>query len=149
MGYGYGVWIVLPVNGVKTHIPHVTIACNMERGDAFSLYQEFLELNGVDVKCSIDLSESYVLGPDYYEMNSADSGWSWGYKAEVSACVPTNIGRSYLPLNHHITMQYENDKKDLCPTKRELMYSLIGKVEVVDIRSDEPGEWNVISEQGR
>ena len=119
MGYGYGVWIVLPINGVKTHIPHITIACNMERSDAFSLYREFLELNGKDIRCSIDLSECQVLGPDYYEMDSAEAGWSWGYEAEVSANVPTNIDRNYLPASHHITMQYEDDKK-ICVRLREM-----------------------------
>ena len=147
MGYGYGVWIVLPVNGVKTHIPHITIACNMERSDAFLLYHEFIELNGEDVRCAIDLSEHEVLGPDYYEMDAADAGWSWGYRADVYANIPTNIDPSCLPSNHHITMQYEDDKKDLCPTDREVKYSLMGKVVVADIRSDQPGEWQIISEQ--
>ena len=43
MGYGYGVWLVLPVKGVKTHIPHATIACNMSKEDAFNLYKEYIE----------------------------------------------------------------------------------------------------------
>ena len=146
MGYGYGVWIVLPLNVVKTHIPHITIACKMKRSDAFSLYHEFIELNGKNVRCFIDLSQHDVLGPDYYEMNTADAGWSWGYKAEVYANMPTNIERSCLPLNHHITMQYENDKKNLRPTDREIKYLLMGKVVVADIRSKEPGDWHIISE---
>lgn len=146
MGYGYGVWIVLPFNVVKTHIPHITIACKMKRSDAFLLYHEFIELNGKNVRCFIDLSQHDVLGPDYYEMDAADAGWSWGYKAEVYANMPTNIERSCLPLNHHITMQYENDKKNLRPTDREIKYSLMGKVVVADIRSKEPGDWHIISE---
>ena len=149
MGYGYGVWLVLPVNCMDTHIPHVTIACNMEREDAFLLYQEFVELNGRSVRCTIDLSDYEILGPDYYEMDSTDAGWSWGYGAKVSANIPTNIDRSYLPSDHHITMQYEDHKKDLSPVKKNVLCSLNGVVEVADIRSDTPSDWNIITELGK
>ena len=64
MGYGYGVWLVLPVKGVKTHIPHATIACNMSKDDAFKLYEEYIEVNGKNVRCTIDLSHYEILGPD-------------------------------------------------------------------------------------
>ena len=149
MGYGYGVWLVLPVNWVDTHIPHVTIACNMEREDAFLLYQEFGELNRKSVQCTVDLSEYEILGPDYYELNSAITGWSWGYGANISANIPTNIDRSYLPSNHHITMQYEDHKKDLSPVKKNDSCSFMGVVEVADIRSDTPSDWNIITQLGK
>ena len=149
MGYGYGVWVVLPVNGVKTHIPHVTIACNMERDDAFLLYQEFIEMNGRCVRCTIDLSEYEILSPNYYEMDASDASWSWGYKANVCANIPTNVDSSYLPIDHHISMQYENEKKDLCPVERDVLCSLMGVVEVADIRSDAPHDWNIITELGQ
>ena len=146
MGYGYGVWLVLPVNWFNTHIPHVTIACNMERKDAFLLYQEFVELNGRSVQCTVDLSEYEILGPDYYEMDNAHASWSWGYGAKVSANIPTNIDCSYLPSDHHITMQYEDHKKDLSPVKKNDSCSFIGLVEVADIRSDTPSDWNIITQ---
>ena len=146
MGYGYGVWLVLPVNWFNTHIPHVTIACNMERKDAFLLYQEFVELNGRSVQCTVDLSEYEILGPDYYEMDNAHAGWSWGYGTKVSANIPTNIDCSYLPSDHHITMQYEDHKKDLSPVKKNDSCSFIGLVEVADIRSDTPSDWNIITQ---
>ena len=151
MGYGYGVWIVLPMNDVKTHIPHVTIACNMDREVAFTVYQEFIELNGRCVRCALDLSECQIFGPDYYEMDvsdTSDAGWSWGYKAKLCANIPSNVDRSCLPVDHHISMQYENDKKDLCPVERKVLCSLIGVVEVADIRSDTPRDWNVITPLG-
>ena len=121
MGYGYGVWIVLPVNEVKTHIPHVTIACNMDREDAFTLYQEFIEMNGMRVRCTIDLSECQIFSPDYYVMDTSDAGWSWGYKANLYANIPSNVDRSCLPVDHHISMQYENDAKKLCPVERKVL----------------------------
>jgi hypothetical protein len=149
MGYGYGVWIVLPVNGVKTHIPHVTIACNMDREDAFTLYQEFIEMNGMRVRCTIDLSECQIFSPDYYVMDTSDAGWSWGYKANLYANIPSNVDRSCLPVDHHISMQYENDAKKLCPVERKVLCSLMGVVEVADIRSDTPRDWNVITQLGQ
>lgn len=149
MGYGYGVWIVLPVDWISTHIPHITIACNMKREDAFLLYQEFVELNGRYVQCSLDLSDYKILGPDYYTMDSSDASWSWGYRAEVCANIPTNIDRSYLPSDHHISMQYEDLEKDLAPVKKDSLCSLNCVVEVADITSDTPSDWKIITELGK
>ena len=148
MGYGYGVWLVLPINGIKTHIPHATIACNMSREDAFNLYGEFIELNGKSIRCTIDLSDYEILGPDYYEHNDASNkyGWSWGYNVEIEAITPSNVENLDIPIGHHITMQYKTSKEELQPEKKEIICSLIGKVEVVDIRSDLPSDWRIITE---
>ena len=43
-------------------------------------------------------------------------------------------------------MQYEYEKEDLCPVKKEIVYSLVGKIEVANITSDIPNEWHIITE---
>lgn len=53
------------------------------------------------------------------------------------------------PSDHHISMQYEDHKKDLSPVKKDCLCSLIGIVEVADIRSDTPRDWNIITELGK
>ena len=150
MGYKYGVWIVLPINGVKTHIPHATIACNMTREDAFILYEEFIELNGKNIRCVIDLSHYDILGPDYYEScDSDENGWCWAYNVDIEATLPSNIVNYDFPKSHHISMQYEYEKEDLNPEKKEIICSLVGSLEVVNILSDVPNDWHVITQQGR
>ncbi|MAH20716.1 MAG: hypothetical protein CMB96_04695 [Flavobacteriaceae bacterium] len=147
MGYGYGVWLVLPVKGVKTHIPHATIACNMSKEDAFKLYKEYIELNGKNVRCTIDLSHNEILGPDYYEKRDDNNlGWCWAYDVEIEGVTPSNLKNLDLPKSHHVTMQYEYEKEDLCPVKKEIVYSLVGKIEVANITSDIPNEWHIITE---
>jgi len=121
----------------------------MDREDAFTLYQEFIEMNGMRVRCTIDLSECQIFSPDYYVMDTSDAGWSWGYKANLYANIPSNVDRSCLPVDHHISMQYENDAKKLCPVERKVLCSLMGVVEVADIRSDTPHDWNVITQLGQ
>lgn len=139
---------MLPVSSVQTHIPHVTIACNMELEDAVMAYQEFREMNGDRIRCNIDLDNCDVLGPDYYP-DATNSGWSWGYDVRVDAKIPTNIDVRCQPRNHHITMQYAADKNCLRPLRKQMMCSLVGSLEVVDIRSDDPGEWRLITERDR
>ena len=40
MGYGYGVWLVYNNTELKTeHIGHITIACFMNKDNAFNLYR--------------------------------------------------------------------------------------------------------------
>ena len=148
MGYGYGVWLVLEINGVKTHIPHATIACNMTKDDAFTLYHEFIELNGTKIRCTIDLSDYVILPPNYYA-NSKDElyGWAWAYNANIIAAMPSDQKNLDLPEKHHISMQYEKEKTLLCPEGKDMVYSLIGRIEVVDIRSDIPSEWNIITRE--
>ena len=148
MGYGYGVWLVLPINGVKTHIPHATIACNMSREDAFKLYGEFIELNGKSIRCTIDLSHYEILGPDYYEKSDDNNlGWCWAYNVDVEAVIPSNVGNLDLPAAHHISMQYEYEKEDLCPVEKEIICSLMGQIEVADITSDVPNDWHIITRE--
>lgn len=149
MGYGYGVWIVLPVDWISTHIPHITIACNMKREDAFLLYQEFLELNGKYLECIVNLLDYKILGPDYYTMHSHDASWSWGHDVKIIANIPTNVDGNCLPSDHHISMQYEDHKKDLTPVKRNNLCSLTGVVEVADITSNIPSDWKIITEAGK
>ena len=72
-------------------------------------------------------------------------GWCWAYNVELESALPSNIEYLDLPAAHHISMQYEYEKEDLCPVEKEIICSLVGKIEVADITSDMPYDWHIIT----
>ena len=52
MGYGYGVWLIYEHQSLKTeHISHVTVACFMNKKDAFELRNQiYHEIGGENSK---------------------------------------------------------------------------------------------------
>jgi len=76
MGYKYGLWLV-PTRPLKDspHIIHFTIMCNMEREEAFQLY-DILKALVID---PIQIKGTAVLFPNLYGKD--DILEAWGYYA--------------------------------------------------------------------
>ena len=76
MGYGYGVWLVYDNNdiinkGLHTqHIGHVTIACFMEKKEAYALYRDIEEKMGTNAEIDIYGTPAY-----YFLKYTYCSGW--------------------------------------------------------------------------
>ena len=148
MGFGYGVWLVPKKGLFKTsHTAHATIACFMNKTDAFTLFDEISSKLGTKYKLNI-IKKSSIYDKKTYP-DEKDLLLAWGYDCYkpnywdnfYSICNNYKCNFSIFP---HISMLYSYDKKDLVPFDCNIN-SIDVNLCVADIRDDNPDKWKIIN----
>ena len=149
MGYGYGIWLIYKEDELKTeHIGHVTVSCFMEKEEALELYDELVKKQGIESDIVLNGTPEYYFS-SFYEHDKSKM-CSWGYNGKCNKwkfykkiCKKYKCDFSSEP---HTSIQYEMYPKCLEPinlkTKKK---KLECKMVCVDIRSDFPVDWKIIS----
>ncbi len=151
MGYGYGVWLVHDQEFIRSeHLGHFTVACFMTREKAFNLYDAIYNGLGTEY-VEIRLSGiPHAFDANFYEDDDNDIS-SWGYNGvtcvhglwrkleAISRPFPCNFS-SY----PHTSVEYSCVEDRTGPrTIPDIVMTC--RLHVVDITSDDPIEWNVIT----
>jgi|SaaInlV_150m_DNA_2_1039686.scaffolds.fasta_scaffold00088_24 hypothetical protein len=152
MGYGYGVWLVYDNNdiinkGLHTqHIGHVTIACFMEKKEAYALYRDIEEKMGTNAEIDIYGTPAYYCS-SYYE-HDTNKLCAWGYNGKCeewslykNICDNYKCDFSDVP---HISKEYNLHTKLLNPFKIENT-RIKCRLYCADIRSDFPVDWKLLT----
>ena len=139
MGYKYGVWYtyseyIYPLH----HQGHFTVTCFMEKNDAITLYNELKTKFG---------GEPVVFKSNLYEDDTNDIN-SWGYTGTVlnwsEIKKVTNNYSCNFSHQPHTSMVYTKDSKNILPVSCGENRIIQGTLNVVDICSDNPKEWEII-----
>ena len=149
MGYGYGIWLIYNSDELKTeHIGHVTVGCFMNKEEALKLYDEIVKKSGTDADVIFNGQHEFYFSTFY--KHDKNKMCSWGYTGKCNKwkiykkiCDNYNCDFSSEP---HTSIQYEMYPKQLEPInlskkKKKMECKLV----CVDIRSDFPVDWKVIS----
>ena len=148
MGYGYGVWLIIDDDKwTKTkHVPHVTIACFMNYEDAYSLYNDILEIM-MTTKMSLSTIKDPIIFDNKMYPDDDDKLMAWGYNLTCdywsifrAMTIVYNCNFSHIP---HTTVEYDLDSNSF-----NLEDAPLDKINctlaVVNINSDNPSEWKKI-----
>ena len=157
MGYKYGVWLVYKTRKIPTkHVGHFTIACYMEKEEALNLYQELINKFGKYHDMCIECTKPIYFDQNMYK-DDDNNIYSWGYNGQLvqneqdqntSWAEIEEITKNYkCNISHHIhtSMDYSTDKQ-LLHTLEMLNNKVVAcSIELVDITSDNPLDWSIIS----
>ena len=151
MGYGYGIWLVHDQEFIQSvHLGHFTVACFMTRENAFRLYDAIrnsIKTDHIDIRLS---GIPHEFDANFYEDDDNDIS-SWGYSGvtcvhglwrrlqAISDSFPCNFS-SY----PHTSVEYSCVENRTGPRTIPDAVLTCG-LYVVDITSDDPIEWNVIT----
>ena len=164
MGYKYGVWLVYDSKEfTTTHVGHFTVTCYMEKEDAYDLYtvlkEEYGELHYIDVDCKNPI----IFDENMYEDDDNNMG-SWGYEGKSSRWnffKDTVIDRAKNKRENtnskqdkqynynfspypHTSIEYVKGSRKINTVIKDNKCVLC-KLEVVDITSDDPEQWKIIT----
>ena len=148
MGYKYGVWVVIKDNEIHTsHITHVTIACFMEKRDAIRLSKHIINNMNASIPIVIKKEGKLLNEQCYPEDDNNIQAWGYVCKCIYWDKIQTIVEEykcnfAYQP---HISVMYANKvtNEDLQDLKDDKVR--IGDIVPVDICSDNPKEWNILS----
>lgn len=166
-GYGYGIWLVLDSPYFKetvTHIPHVTLICNLNLSSATDLYNSIEEyfnyhiptftinITDQNTQAVIFPNGEYSSDPNYLTQHS------WGYYCTTydhQLQVTRQLIKDFfiendfigaIPSNPHLTMQYNHRIHNLslhqCPL--EVESPITCTMYLVDITSGDPSGWTLL-----
>ena len=147
MGYGYGIWLIYNGDELKTeHIGHATVCCFMNKEEALKLYGEIEKKTGCDADITLNGKHEFYFSTFY--KHDKNKMCAWGYNGK---CNKWKIYKKFcdkyecdFSSDLHISMQYEMYPKHLEPM--DIKKKKMGcKLVCVDIRSDFPVDWKVIS----
>ena len=156
MGYMYGIWLVYNKDEFPTkHIGHFTITCFMEKEDAMKLYHELLSIYGKYQEIYVECANPLRFKPNMY-VNDTNDLYSWGYEGHIlENGMMTNlwsniqeIATKYIcnfSYKIHTTMLYSYSQvrqDDIQIGENKIVKC---SIELVDITSDEPTDWHIIS----
>ena len=155
MGYKYGLWMVYDkADFPTTHIGHVTITCYMEKDDATQLYHELLHVCGKYHEIYIECTNPIKFDQNMYE-NDDNNLYSWGYEGRMLHGLNTNlwsniekIAQKYkcnFSYKIHTSMYYSLENNALIMHKMNENKIVKCTIELVDITSNEPTDWHIIS----
>jgi len=153
MGYKYGVWLVYdPKEFETTHVGHFTITCYMEKEDAYELYkvlkQEYGDMHYIDVDCNRPIIfEKNMYEDDDNNMNSwgyVGKSTRWDFFKSTVETHSSNTNYNFSPYPHTSIEYVIIGKKKLHPIQ-QINKCVLCKMELVDISSDDPTEWKVIT----
>jgi hypothetical protein len=149
MGYEYGIWLIYNGEELKTdHMGHVTVCCFMNKEEALKLYDELVENVGTDDDFTLNGQHQLYFSTFY--KHDTNKMCSWGYSGKCNKwedykkiCGKYECDFSSEP---HTSIQYETSPTCLEPINfRTKKKKLECKLVCVDITSDFPIDWNVIS----
>ena len=164
-GYGYGLWLVIDNKHIKTkHIPHVTLICNMERSHVMGLYDRISEYFRYMIpKVYMNIERKSVLfDTDMYSDTDDNilTKQAWGYNCntdDYNLLMIQQLIREFMieyqvkgsiPPKLHLTMEYGKELSDIMNNMKnydpQQNDTLMCKIKVVDITSDNPSEWLII-----
>ena len=166
-GYGYGVWLLIKdpqfnelvkKYNSNTHLPHVTIMCNMSRHNALSLLKELQELQNTLGHISITIKPQYtIFNTDQDKYSSNDILCSSGFNCIVTQWSNIkNMLKKYeiinagnAPVIPHLSISYRENAQDL--PENINYYDFINTITInnieliaANIRSDIPNNWKKI-----
>jgi len=148
-GYGFGVWLV-PTQHVfhpdTTHIPHITVMCNMENSDDAKKLKKIISeklgnifviyLNGKCEQFGVSYASNDPLMATGYFCESEE----WQSLKEI---VEESGLKGSFSERPHLSYCYAKNSKDL-KIKHTLSRPLVCKLEKVDIRGLETERWKVL-----
>lgn len=148
MGYGYGIWLIHEDDELKTeHVGHITISCFMEKEGALNLYDEIVEKTGTDADITLNKQHEFYFSSFYKHDKSKMC--SWGYNGKCNKWkIYKKICKNYkgdFSSEPHISIQYDMFPKYLAPIDLKSKKKMKCKVVCVDIRSDFPVDWKIIT----
>ena len=148
MGYKYGVWYtyseyIYPLH----HQGHFTVTCFMEKNDAITLYNELKTKFGPNNMIYTNCIEPVVFKSNLYDDDTNDIS-SWGYTGTIlnwneikKVADNYSCNFSHQP---HTSIVYTKNSKNILPVSCGDNRTIIGTLNVVDICSDNPKEWEII-----
>ena len=148
MGYKYGVWYtyseyIYPLH----HQGHFTVTCFMEKNDAITLYNELKTKFGPNNMIYTNCTEPVVFKSNLYEDDTNDIN-SWGYTGTVlnwsEIKKVTNNYSCNFSHQPHTSIVYTKNSKNILPVSCGDNRTIKGTLNVVDICSDNPKEWEII-----
>ena len=152
MGYKYGVWYTYPNSFFQTiHQGHFTVTCFMEKEDAINLYQDISDKYGTLIDMNIDRKKPIIFEPNMYE-DDDNNLQSWGYNGENKNWKQLEeISKKYkCNFSHqpHTSINYSKTEEEIIKQIQQIQNQKEGQINcelnVVDICSDNPTEWNII-----
>lgn len=148
MGYKYGVWYTYSEEAFTLHHQgHFTVTCFMEKSDAIKLYNELKTKFGPDNMIYTNCIEPVVFESNLYEDDDNDIS-SWGYTGTIlnwdEIKKVTNNYSCNFSHQPHTSIVYTKIPKDIFPISCTENRIIKGTLNVVDICSDNPKEWEII-----
>jgi len=156
MGYKYGIWLVYDKDDLlTTHIGHFTITCYMEKEDASKLCRELINKYGKYHEIYTECIKPIQFEQNMYEDDVNDL-YAWGYEGHMlEDGLMTNIWSKIEEITKkyncnfsrmvHTSMFYSLSKLNLLPYKMNENKIIRCSIELVDITSDDPLNWYIIS----
>ena len=148
MGYKYGVWYTYYGELFNLHHQgHFTVTCFMEKCDAIRLYEELKTKFGTTNMIYTNCKEPVIFKANLYDDDTNDIN-SWGYTGTVlnwdeikKVTDNYSCNFSHQP---HTSMVYTKDSKNILPVICGENRIINGTLNVIDICSDNPSEWEII-----
>ena len=164
MGYGYGLWLIIDDEYIKTkHISHVTLICNMEKKQTRHLYDKINEHFQYTIPdMYLNIERNYVLfDTDMYSDtdNNTMTRQAWGYNCNtddynllmiqqlIKEFVIKNNVNGSIPFTLHITMEYGREVSDIINNMTNYTYEkgkVLCRLKLVNITSENPLEWMIV-----
>lgn len=156
MGYKYGIWLVYSNDEFPTsHIGHVTISCYMEKEEANNLYYDLVKAYGKYHDIYIDCLHPVIFDNHMYE-NDTNELYAWGYEGHLLENGEiTNLWSKFQSATHkykcnfslqiHTSISYSKKIDTLNMTKINENKIVKCSIELVDITSDNPSDWHIIT----
>jgi hypothetical protein len=156
MGYKYGVWLVYNKDEFPTeHIGHFTIACYMEKEEASRLYSELINKYGKYQEIYTECKKPITFEQNMYEDDNNDL-YAWGYEGHILengmmtklwSKIEETTKKYNCNFSHmvHTSIYYSISKLNLMPYKMDENKIVKCSIELVDITSDDPLNWHIIS----
>ena len=153
MGYGYGVWLTYPKHIFPTtHVGHFTVACFMEKEDAYNLYENIKKELGNKIPITIYHDLVIHFDKNYYE-DDKNEICSWGFNGSCKSWKKLSTLSKDFKCNFshepHTSIEYASSKKDF-KIKYNPKYNpnnsleVLCNLHVVDITNKDPNKWNIV-----
>jgi len=154
MGYKYGVWYTYQKDLFPIiHQGHFTVTCYMEKEEAINLYRDIKKKYGILTEITIDRNKPIIFEANMYDdddNNLQSCGYNgenknWKNLEEISKKYKCNF--SHQP---HTSLFYSKSEEEIInqvqqiKNKKEKETQINCELNVVDICSDNPIEWNII-----
>jgi len=165
MGYGFGIWLVVNndylrdyiiKNNSNPHQSHITIRCNMELNGATQLFEKIIKIKRIKKNLKVKNISDFVVF-DNKKYSDADNLVGAGYYVKINNWNKfNNEMKKYKGTSSprpHLSLIYRNDIDSLneyyknhkeYDLKIQNMCKTEYKICLVDIRSDNPLEWNIL-----
>lgn len=155
MGYKYGIWLVYDKHEFSTaHIGHITITCYMEKDEATCLYHELVDIFGKYHEVYIECTHPVKFVTNFYDDDNNDL-YAWGYEGHIlENGLMTNLWSNIEDVTKkykcnfacvpHTSIFYSHAKYALLLEKMPENKIVKCSMELVDITSDDPLEWNIM-----